>query len=85
MNKLGYLYQLYLSVDIKCVTCIIIYIYILTGATGAGVLEDAISAGLPSYIIQEEFDRYTGYWWQPIDTASLGTPIVYSYYWYWYY
>ncbi len=23
------------------------------------------SAGAPSFIIQEEFDRYTGYWWQP--------------------
>jgi dipeptidyl-peptidase 9 len=23
------------------------------------------TAGLPEYIIQEEFDRYTGYWWSP--------------------
>ncbi len=23
------------------------------------------SAGAPSFIIQVEFDRYTGYWWQP--------------------
>ncbi len=23
------------------------------------------SAGAPSFIIQEEFYRYTGYWWQP--------------------
>lgn len=23
------------------------------------------TSGVPSYIIQEEFDRYTGYWWQP--------------------
>ena len=21
--------------------------------------------GVPSFIIQEEFDRFTGYWWQP--------------------
>ena len=45
---------------------------LFTGATGPSALEDVISSGLPSYIIQEEFDRYTGYWWQPIDTASLG-------------
>ena len=24
-----------------------------------------MNAGQPSFIIQEEFDRYTGYWWQP--------------------
>ena len=29
------------------------------------ILEDPKSAGVASYIIQEEFDRYTGYWWQP--------------------
>jgi dipeptidyl-peptidase 9 len=27
--------------------------------------DDAISAGLPSYIIQEEFNRFEGFWWQP--------------------
>nr|XP_006824516.1 PREDICTED: dipeptidyl peptidase 9 [Saccoglossus kowalevskii] len=27
--------------------------------------EDPKSAGVASYIVQEEFDRYTGYWWQP--------------------
>ncbi|XP_054752150.2 dipeptidyl peptidase 9-like [Lytechinus pictus] len=29
------------------------------------IAEDPCSAGVTSYIIQEEFDRYTGYWWQP--------------------
>ncbi|KAL5019615.1 hypothetical protein ScPMuIL_002507 [Solemya velum] len=23
------------------------------------------SAGVPSFVVQEEFDRYTGYWWEP--------------------
>lgn len=29
------------------------------------VLEEPVSAGVASFIVQEEFDRYTGYWWQP--------------------
>ncbi|XP_072173545.1 dipeptidyl peptidase 9-like [Diadema setosum] len=29
------------------------------------IADDPKSAGVTSYIIQEEFDRYTGYWWQP--------------------
>ncbi|XP_070537358.1 dipeptidyl peptidase 9-like isoform X2 [Ptychodera flava] len=32
---------------------------------GASLSEDPKSAGVASYIVQEEFDRYTGYWWQP--------------------
>ncbi|XP_077968391.1 dipeptidyl peptidase 9-like [Styela clava] len=31
-------------------------------------IKEPISAGVTSYVVQEEFDRYTGYWWQP------GTP-----------
>jgi len=27
--------------------------------------EDPLSAGLPSYVMQEEFNRYEGFWWQP--------------------
>ena len=27
--------------------------------------EDPISSGVPSYVIQEEFSRFDGYWWQP--------------------
>ena len=27
--------------------------------------EDSLSAGVPSYVILEEFNRYQGFWWQP--------------------
>lgn len=27
--------------------------------------DDSVSAGEPSYVTQEEFDRFTGYWWEP--------------------
>uniref|UniRef100_A0A1B0AJ65 Dipeptidyl peptidase 9 n=1 Tax=Glossina pallidipes TaxID=7398 RepID=A0A1B0AJ65_GLOPL len=27
--------------------------------------DDPLSAGVPSYVMQEEFSRYQGYWWQP--------------------
>lgn len=27
--------------------------------------EDPLMAGVPSYVMQEEFSRYQGYWWQP--------------------
>jgi len=30
------------------------------------ILTDCISAGIPSYVIQEEFCRFQGFWWQPI-------------------
>ncbi|CAG7837410.1 unnamed protein product [Allacma fusca] len=33
---------------------------------GLKVSEDPISSGLPSYIIQEEFNRFHGFWWQPV-------------------
>ncbi|XP_056002526.1 dipeptidyl peptidase 9-like isoform X2 [Ostrea edulis] len=33
---------------------------------GSGNLEEEpLSAGVPSFVVQEEFDRYTGYWWSP--------------------
>ncbi|XP_053386978.1 dipeptidyl peptidase 9-like [Mercenaria mercenaria] len=33
---------------------------------GTGCLkEDPYSSGVPSFVVQEEFDRYTGYWWEP--------------------
>lgn len=33
---------------------------------GESKIEDnPLSAGVPSFVIQEEFDRYTGYWWSP--------------------
>lgn len=30
--------------------------------------EDPLSAGIPSYVMQEEFSRYAGCWWQPTPT-----------------
>ncbi|XP_055541148.1 dipeptidyl peptidase 9 [Wyeomyia smithii] len=27
--------------------------------------EDPLTAGVPSYVMQEEFSRYQGFWWQP--------------------
>ncbi|XP_075431453.1 dipeptidyl peptidase 8 isoform X2 [Ascaphus truei] len=40
----------------------------------AGVEENARSAGIATFVLQEEFDRYTGYWWCPRNepTASGG-------------
>nr|KAG5687789.1 hypothetical protein BaRGS_017267 [Batillaria attramentaria] len=32
---------------------------------GGGLEDNPITAGSPSFVVQEEFDRYTGYWWQP--------------------
>lgn len=40
----------------------------------SNVLEDPKSAGVATFVIQEEFDRFTGYWWCP--TASWeGRPL----------
>nr|XP_004464282.3 dipeptidyl peptidase 9 isoform X3 [Dasypus novemcinctus] len=38
----------------------------------ANVLDDPKSAGVATFVIQEEFDRFTGYWWCP--TASWEGP-----------
>ncbi|XP_050313592.1 dipeptidyl peptidase 9 isoform X2 [Anthonomus grandis grandis] len=32
---------------------------------GRNLADDPLSAGVPSYVMQEEFCRYLGYWWQP--------------------
>lgn len=32
--------------------------------------ETKLSAGHPSFVIQEEFKRFTGLWWQAQDTGS---------------
>ncbi|GLH11264.1 AGAP003138-PA-like protein [Gryllus bimaculatus] len=32
---------------------------------GRSLADDPLSAGIPSYVMQEEFNRYQGYWWQP--------------------
>lgn len=31
----------------------------------ANIEEDPKSAGVATFVLQEEFDRYTGYWWSP--------------------
>lgn len=39
--------------------------------SGTGNLsDDPISAGVPSYVTQEEFNRYTGFWWQPLPVPA---------------
>ncbi|XP_032785122.2 dipeptidyl peptidase 9 [Daphnia magna] len=32
---------------------------------------DPLSAGIPSYVIQEEFCRFQGFWWQPVMTDDV--------------
>jgi len=32
---------------------------------------DPLSAGVPSYVMQEEFNRYQGFWWQPNSTDGI--------------
>ncbi|KAI0215431.1 Dipeptidyl peptidase 9 [Lamellibrachia satsuma] len=41
------------------------------------IADDPVSAGVPSFVVQEEFDRYTGYWWQSqmTDTTASGSAI----------
>ena len=46
------------------------YIFYFTALDGS-IDDQPISAGLPSFIIQEEFDRYTGYWWQPTQSGMI--------------
>jgi hypothetical protein len=42
----------------------------LTSSTGLkNLADDAVSAAVPSFVVQEEFNRYTGYWWQPQSPA----------------
>lgn len=37
---------------------------------------NALSAGIPSYVIQEEFCRFQGFWWQPVMSGMLLLPII---------
>lgn len=53
-----------------CVDAKILISALLTGSSH--LADDPISAGLPSFVVQEEFDRYTGYWWQPRFTHDPG-------------
>lgn len=36
----------------------------------AELSEDPISAGIPSYVTQEEFNRFSGFWWQPVSVPD---------------
>ena len=36
-----------------------------TNGGSPNMVDEPVSAGVPSFVVQEEFDRYTGYWWQP--------------------
>jgi dipeptidyl-peptidase 9 len=37
------------------------------------VTDSCVTAGLPPYVIQEEFRRYSGFWWQPHKADQTGT------------
>lgn len=39
---------------------------------------DPMTAGVPSFVVQEEFDRYTGYWWEPDTKKSNHYRILYE-------
>ncbi len=32
----------------------------------------SVSAGSPAFVIQEEFDRYVGFWWRPVAEERAG-------------
>ncbi|RZF42855.1 hypothetical protein LSTR_LSTR003679 [Laodelphax striatellus] len=38
---------------------------------GRNLADDPLTAGVPSYVIQEEFSRYEGYWWQPVSKDKV--------------
>ncbi|KAL7980195.1 hypothetical protein Chor_001463 [Crotalus horridus] len=40
----------------------------------ASIEEDPKSAGVATFVLQEEFDRYTGYWWCPAAEPKLVQP-----------
>ncbi|XP_063439501.1 dipeptidyl peptidase 9-like isoform X1 [Mytilus trossulus] len=39
---------------------------------------DPMTAGVPSFVVQEEFDRYTGYWWEPDTKKTNHYRILYE-------
>ncbi|KAG7263268.1 hypothetical protein CRUP_011261 [Coryphaenoides rupestris] len=43
------------------------------------VKEDPKSAGIATFVIQEEFDRFTGYWWSPSATEGCVHDIFYPF------
>ena len=43
------------------------------------IADDPLSAGVPSYVMQEEFSRYQGYWWQPHSNGKPNNrPMLYA-------
>jgi len=36
---------------------------------GGPISEDPLSAGLPSYVTQEEFSRFNSFWWRPVQPS----------------
>ena len=34
-------------------------------------IDDPLMAGMPSYVMQEEFNRFTGFWWRPIEEGKI--------------
>ena len=38
---------------------------------------DPIKSGVPSYAVQEEFNRYVGYWWQPVHQTNQDGSVTY--------
>lgn len=49
-----------------------------TRSEGASVSESPISVGIPSYVTQEEFNRYVGFWWCPTIDATGTYRILYE-------
>jgi len=37
---------------------------------GGPIMDDPLSAGLPSYVTQEEFSRFNSFWWRPVQPGS---------------
>ncbi|XP_065581247.1 dipeptidyl peptidase 8-like [Artemia franciscana] len=42
------------------------------------IRQDTLSSGFPSYVMQEEFSRYEGFWWQPKQDTDGIYRIVYE-------
>lgn len=49
-----------------------------TRSEGASVSESPVSVGIPSYVTQEEFNRYVGFWWCPTIDAVGTYRILYE-------
>ena len=48
---------------------------------GRNLADDPLAAGIPSYVMQEEFSRYQGYWWQPVVHGNFLFPKMLVAYW----